>query len=250
MPDEQRRYHSYLLRLWQANSEQAPIWRASLEDVQTGERHSFVDLARLFAFLEERRAPVRGSPIRRLSTKLHAKEEAMPIIRFRRLLFVSLAALLALAAISPTLAASRVERNTMQVDVTFLNEELSPVCGFPIQNHLTGIVNTSVHYDRDGNVIREISTAPTFQITFTNLNTGKSVISPGPSSVKVLYNLDGTVATFTVDGLNLRIAVPGHGLVFLQTGKLVFDADGNIIFASRAQQVSGDIQGFCIALGD
>ena len=174
----------------------------------------------------------------------------MSIIRFRRLLLVSLAALLALAAITPTLAASRVQHDTMQVDVTFLNEELSPVCGFPIQNHLTGIVNTSIHYDKDGNVVREISTAPTFQITFTNLNTGKSVISPGPSSVKVLYNSNGTVAMVTVNGLNLRIAVPGHGLIFLQTGKLVFDGDGMVIFASQAQQVSGDIQGFCIALGD
>ena len=62
MPDEQRRYHSYLLRLWQANGERAPIWRASLEDVQTGERHSFADLARLSAFLEaQARASTRES---------------------------------------------------------------------------------------------------------------------------------------------------------------------------------------------
>lgn len=174
----------------------------------------------------------------------------MSITRFSRFFLVGLAALLALAVISPSLAASRVDHDTTQVDVTFLNEELSPLCGFSIQNHLTGIVNTSVHYDKDGNVVREISTAPTFQITFTNLNTGKSITSPGPSSVKVLYNPDGTVATFTVTGLNLRIVVPGHGLVFLQTGKLVYDGDGNIIFASRAQQVNGDVQGFCIALGD
>lgn len=248
MPDQQR-YHSYLLRLWQAAGEQAPHWRATLEDVQTGERQCFAEIARLFAFLEAQARQCLGGRIRRLSNKLHTKEGAMSIIRFRRSFLIGLTALLALAIISPTLAASRVVHDTMQVDVTFLNEELSPVCGFPIQNYLTGIVNTSIHYDRDGNVIRDINTAPTFQITFTNLNTGKSVISPGPSSVKVLYNADGTVATVTVNGLNLRIAVSGHGLVFLQTGKLVFDGDGVVIFASQAQQVSGDIQGFCIALG-
>jgi hypothetical protein len=48
-----RRYLSYLLRLWQEPGEGAPIWRASLESPQSGERRGFADLASLTAFLEE-----------------------------------------------------------------------------------------------------------------------------------------------------------------------------------------------------
>ena len=53
MSNEQRRYLSYLVRLWQAHDGGALIWRASLEDSRTGARRGFAELARLFAFLEE-----------------------------------------------------------------------------------------------------------------------------------------------------------------------------------------------------
>ncbi len=43
---------SYLLRLWPASSAGTCVWRASLANVQTGERHGFADLASLLAFLE------------------------------------------------------------------------------------------------------------------------------------------------------------------------------------------------------
>jgi hypothetical protein len=44
--------HSYLLRLWPASSAGTRVWRASLTNVQTGERIGFADLASLLAFLE------------------------------------------------------------------------------------------------------------------------------------------------------------------------------------------------------
>jgi hypothetical protein len=50
---EQRRYISYLLRLWQAGSKQELVWRASLESAYTGERRGFANLTELFAFLEK-----------------------------------------------------------------------------------------------------------------------------------------------------------------------------------------------------
>jgi hypothetical protein len=53
MAEEQREYHSYLLRLWRTGSQGNATWRASLESAQTGERHGFADLASLVAFLEE-----------------------------------------------------------------------------------------------------------------------------------------------------------------------------------------------------
>jgi hypothetical protein len=44
-----RRYHSYLVRLWQDGPHAA--WRASLHCVQTHESLHFADLEQLFAFL-------------------------------------------------------------------------------------------------------------------------------------------------------------------------------------------------------
>jgi hypothetical protein len=45
-------YHSYLLRLWRVK-EDGDDWRASLEDVVTGELHGFTDLAALIQYLGE-----------------------------------------------------------------------------------------------------------------------------------------------------------------------------------------------------
>jgi hypothetical protein len=52
MTDQQRLYLSYLLRLWQERDRLPAVWRASLEDPQTGERLGFADIMQLFAFLE------------------------------------------------------------------------------------------------------------------------------------------------------------------------------------------------------
>ena len=45
-------YHSYLLRPWRVRDD-GHHWRASLEDVRSGELHGFEDLAALQRFLEE-----------------------------------------------------------------------------------------------------------------------------------------------------------------------------------------------------
>jgi hypothetical protein len=48
----QSEYHSYLLRLWRVK-EDGEGWRASLEDVATGEQLGFIDIAALLRYLEE-----------------------------------------------------------------------------------------------------------------------------------------------------------------------------------------------------
>jgi hypothetical protein len=54
---QQRQYLSYLLRLWQESGgdtpRDAPMWRASLERPQGGERLGFASLMDLFIFLEK-----------------------------------------------------------------------------------------------------------------------------------------------------------------------------------------------------
>jgi hypothetical protein len=46
-----RRFHSYLLRLWQETPDLP--WRAMLRSVATREEHLFPDLDRLLAFLQD-----------------------------------------------------------------------------------------------------------------------------------------------------------------------------------------------------
>jgi hypothetical protein len=49
----ERRYLSYLLRLWQEDSGVPEQWRASLESPRDGERLGFASLDELFAFLRK-----------------------------------------------------------------------------------------------------------------------------------------------------------------------------------------------------
>ena len=65
MASEPRRYRAYLLRVWQVlGDDEVPAWRASLEDVQTGERHGFGSLEQLLAFLLEETAAVPSPLVR------------------------------------------------------------------------------------------------------------------------------------------------------------------------------------------
>lgn len=49
---KQRRYLSYLLRLWLTSDDRKQIWRASLESPGSGERQGFASIKELFEFLE------------------------------------------------------------------------------------------------------------------------------------------------------------------------------------------------------
>jgi hypothetical protein len=45
-------YVSFLLRLWQSDEAGCPIWRASLESAQTGEKCHFPSVSALAEYLE------------------------------------------------------------------------------------------------------------------------------------------------------------------------------------------------------
>ena len=52
MKPAQSDYHSYLLRMWRVKDEAGGSWRASLEEVHSGELLGFPDLAALLGYLE------------------------------------------------------------------------------------------------------------------------------------------------------------------------------------------------------
>jgi hypothetical protein len=49
--DGEGRQLAYLIRLWRVDDGQRAIWRASLQDVRTGQRHGFADLDSACRFL-------------------------------------------------------------------------------------------------------------------------------------------------------------------------------------------------------
>lgn len=53
MVARERRYLSFLLRLWCIRQNDCAIWRASLEDPHTGETRGFASLEALMEFLME-----------------------------------------------------------------------------------------------------------------------------------------------------------------------------------------------------
>jgi hypothetical protein len=61
--DRTSRYLAYLLRMWQVRNEGRIGWRASVENVHTGERRGFASLGELFTFLENEAGQIaKGQP--------------------------------------------------------------------------------------------------------------------------------------------------------------------------------------------
>lgn len=75
MMTEQPGYLAYMLRLWRANDDGQPVWRASLESPHSGERHGFANLETLFVFLEEQTG---GQPKRKGQQDLSEPGPGLP----------------------------------------------------------------------------------------------------------------------------------------------------------------------------
>ena len=50
---DEKKYRSFLLRLWEVDVEKRRAWRFSVEDPVTGERKGFANIAKLMSFLME-----------------------------------------------------------------------------------------------------------------------------------------------------------------------------------------------------
>jgi hypothetical protein len=64
MDPRQRGHLAYLLRLWRVDNGTEAIWRASLQDVRSGERLGFASLNEAVAFLRQQLEPEPRHPDR------------------------------------------------------------------------------------------------------------------------------------------------------------------------------------------
>lgn len=56
MVEKQREYLAYMLRIWSVRDNGKILWRASVENAQTGERRGFASLSDLFEYLQSQAA--------------------------------------------------------------------------------------------------------------------------------------------------------------------------------------------------
>jgi hypothetical protein len=132
--------------------------------------------------------------------------------------------LLVLATAAPAGAASdRVDR-TRWVDVD--NDWVwapGEACDFAVTGHSGGTLQVTSFYDRDGNLVRDVVTLADWKATFAA--NGKVLETPSPSVIHDTYHPDGSY-TQAITGLTGHYVVPGEGLTWNFTGRLVLFFSG------------------------
>ena len=152
----------------------------------------------------------------------------MKIPRFPYLLLGGVLLLLTFVPVSTAVAAQ---------PLTFTEHlEITDVvnCGdFLAIDELGVDARTTIFFDNEGNEVgAQIHVK--FRGIVTNSVTGKSVVDRADVNVFVDF-AEGTTALV---GKLFGITVPGEGIAVHDTGKLVFDADGNVSFVGGPHQVN------------
>ena len=161
--------------------------------------------------------------------------------RGRRLvLCASLVVGLSLAVIAQAAAAPP---EKIVIEDIHIEQVDSTSCDFPFLEVFDGRVTITTFFDKQGNPVRIEFHLP-FHGTLTNEATGGSV-----SADQVLQlTVDLEEGTESDAGLRFRVAFPGLGVVLLDAGKVVFYADGNVVFEAGLHQiVNADFGEFCAA---
>jgi hypothetical protein len=137
------------------------------------------------------------------------------------------------------------------VDETFTIED---ECDFTVIVHVEGDVRHTHFFDQQGNEIRNLTVFPTFRVSFTNAETGKSITTPSPSVEHVTINPDGS-AVVTITGLQGHLIVGGGPPQAADVGRLVLffsgpeDEEPDILFQA-GQFNFGPFPQLCDVLAD
>ena len=163
----------------------------------------------------------------------------------RRVRLPLLVILAAMVLAQPAAANTQV-RTVSHVDDTGVD---SSICGFDITFHVVGSFTTTDFHDNTGFLYKTISTVGPGPFRITATAKGTTLIDQNESfSDKITYNPDGSVKTETANGPFNKFTAPGAGIVWLDTGHIVVDGDGNVLFVAGPRQ-NGDFTAFCAAFG-
>jgi hypothetical protein len=163
----------------------------------------------------------------------------------RRNLLAVTAALVALVALTASATAAR--PLTIEIDETF--PEVAISCPGLDEGELLfslkGLVNIIATPKQE-----IVAVASHFVVTWSG--NGKSLSSTGSTPVMITYDAQGNVVQVKLPGLLGAATIPGHGVVLLSTGLLIFDGpafEGQITVVRGPHEGLGlegdDLEAFC-----
>jgi hypothetical protein len=109
------------------------------------------------------------------------------------------------------------------VNFNFPLDYYTDLCGFPVVQTLAGTLNTTLLYDRSGNIVSEIDTQPGTTVTWSSPTSGKSFSWPFADLLRTDYTNGaalGSDATSYGSGLGMKVP----GVPAADSGRVVFDA--------------------------
>lgn len=127
-------------------------------------------------------------------------------------------------------------------EITYLDDGASAACGFPITFHQLDRGTYQLLFDKQGNLIRVQVQTLTRGTATAN---GITLLEQGREN-----NFNDIVTGTQMDAsLEFRVWLPGLGVVIMDTGRLLFDAEGNVVFeAGPHPALEGDFAALCAAL--
>jgi len=163
-----------------------------------------------------------------------------------RRVWLPLLVIMAAMASAETASANTVTRTVTHVDDTSVDHSL---CSFGITFLTVGSFTEADFYDNTGFLYKSLFTVGPGPFRITATAKGTTLTDQNESfSDTFTYNPDGSVKTETANGPFNKFTAPGRGIVWLDTGHIVLDGDGNVLFVSGPRQ-HGDFTAFCAAFG-
>jgi len=161
----------------------------------------------------------------------------------KRLILTTLTSIMMVLSLVVPASADQPDKITFTVEITQVD---NTSCDFPFLEEFEGRITITTYFDSGGDPIRVMLHLP-FDGTLTNQETGTSVSAT--QDLIVVEDLEAGTTTFV--GVRFRVNFPGLGHVLLDVGKIVFDADGNVIFEAGPHQViNEDFEAFCEVLSE
>jgi hypothetical protein len=123
-----------------------------------------------------------------------------------------------------------------------VDDGASAACGFTVTETDSGSVHVEVFFDSTG-VPVGLRVEQHYSGVFSANGLAVDVAGAGMTSSDLL-NGGGTDV-----GIDIRVSLPGGGVLYMDRGRLVFDASGNLVFeAGSHPSLHGDFPGLCAAL--
>jgi hypothetical protein len=124
---------------------------------------------------------------------------------------------------------------------TNVDPGVSATCGFTVTETDTDMGRFEVFFDSTGTPVRA-----EVEVHYTGFFSANGLTVDTAGDTLSIFDLNGGE---TDAGINIRVSLPGGGILYIDRGRLVFDDNGNLVSeAGPHPSLHGDIDGLCAAL--